>query len=154
MRILFSLIICCAMLCSAQVRAEDYTGVWKGTLTTTVNGKETRLPFKIFIQARGNGSFNGITELHMTIKGQDYRYECRLMGSIIDEGFRFRDGEVRTSTGPKDDPKFHWCIKSGVLKMGKNSDGGRTLSGDITGYSDVGDCAPGHADLVWMAKDE
>lgn len=140
---------CILSLFSIQhLNSQSFSGNWAGNLTVQSDGEDVLLPYKMVIITDGNGNCEGQTALWIGIDGKLYRSLYAFKGTYQGSTLKFSDYKLIESDNPKN-IDFYWCEKSGTLYLS-----GKTLSGNVTGYSPKGPCMPAKASLTWDSEVE
>lgn len=131
------------MLIMPSIKAQDFDGHWVGNLTVNNNGKESKLPFEMFISTNGEGDCEGETILFLSADDPTYFAKFIFYGSYnIGDDIEFIEYELSDSKSPST-PDFFWCEKKGDLYIK-----GKTLSGNVKGESSKGTCVAAKAFLT------
>jgi hypothetical protein len=136
------LILCLFVIGLQSVNAQNYAGEWEGKLTVVADGKDVELPFRMSIVTDGKGNCEGRTGLAIKIDYKDYAAIYKFKGTYNESSLTFDDYEIGENTTPPASVDFYWCKKSGTLYLS-----GKTLTGNVNGYSPRGRCMPAKCDI-------
>jgi hypothetical protein len=126
-----------------SVNAQGFDGHWVGTLTVNNNGKESKLPFEMFITTNGEGDCEGETILFLSADDKTHFARFAFYGTYNEgDDIEFIEYDLSESKSPNT-PDFYWCEKKGDLYIK-----GKTLTGNVKGESSKGNCLPAKASLT------
>jgi hypothetical protein len=131
------------MLSPPSVWAQGFDGHWVGTLTVNNNGKDSKLPFEMFITTNGEGDCEGETLLFLSAGDLTHYARFTFYGTYNEgDDLEFIEYTLSESKSPNT-PGFYWCEKKGNLHIKD-----KTLTGNVKGESSQGNCLPAKAFLT------